>query len=1701
MVLALFAPLTSGIQDARAVSSNIVISEVVTGSSTAASDEYVEIFNLSGSPIDLNGWFLKYQGGAAGSGTWSNIFVWSTSTLIPAFGHCLIAGSAYTGSKDGSLSSGISEIGAASIWNGTTQIDTLGWGAMTGHFERAEGNVPVASTGLTRGKVIERKLGYPDWNGEDTDNNVNDFTVSTTSDGSARHPQTLTSPITPPPSYASVSTSDATNVTGTSASLNGNLTSMGNDTAATVHFEYGLDTSYGTATADQILTAVGAFSANLTALTSGQTYHFRAVATNTYGTVYGSDKTFATTGPQVVVTSPANGATGVDGAAEVTATFDREMDGTTITDSTFLVKDAASNPVTGTVSYASKVATFTPTSLLADSTTYTATLTTGIKDAMGAGLDASYSWSFTTGPITIAAARALPLGTSVYVQGNVTVVPGTYNRGFAIQDTTGGVYIFPGSQPTGISLGDVVKVKGVLTNYSNLLEIVPASLSNINAVSSGTCPAPTDLTVSQVGESYEGLLVRVPGTVTSKSGTTAITINITDGAKTVQVYVYASTGIKTSGINVGDTLTATGFLGQYSSNYQIQPRYQSDIVLNKPQVVSTNPAGGAAGVSPSTTISATFDRALDASTVTTSTFTVKDSENNLIAGSVVYDNSTYTVTFTPSSPLPLDTFTPTLSGSIKDTDGKLMGSDYTWSFATLTFELPCPTSPFTQSTDSSLKIFAVMYNSLEPGMNEKGEALCLTNTGSTTDNISNYVITDFEGSVKLPSGTTLAPNAKIWIAREATEFQNEFNFKPAFEYGADTDLSVPNLAQVDVAGITQVSGTYPILDNTGDECAVFDASTSAVDVVAWGTSNYANTGWTGPKINPYIFASYISPEGDIACRKLDETTGTPIADTNTTSDWSWDPSDPIDGCKIMYPGWDTWESSLFFPVKDTATVQTTFFADPDNGFAATTDFIASATTSIKIELYEITELEVMNEVLARMDAGVKVTVLMDGNLVESNGALYSQVSWFAQQVYNKGGTVYFLRNGSSVYTHDRYNNVHIKTIIVDDARVLITSDNFTRSSMPCDDFSNGTLGERGTGVITDDPAIVQGVLGIFNHDFQPGYYDVSPYDPVKDAPPVGYAPPAMSDQTGYMPVLPNPLTVHETEYLELIDSSDTSMRSVDSVIGLLNKAGAGDLIIDEAQYEYLYWGPTGSQYINPRLQAMIAAANRGAQVYLLLDSYNSSSTNNPTKSYLDGLHIATLHCLLGAPTGLAIHNKLFVERIGGLGYVNISSINGSENASRANRELGLIVQSNAGFEYYYQMFSADWAVSGGASLSSNPGTVYSICSAGTTGGTITPSGTVQVMNGESQTFAMKPDFGYFIYKVLVDGVAIKVADQVGMSPTMTYTFGDVTSNHTISAEFVKLPDTTPPTLTLPTVDGINLDAPGSAITINSDAFTFTVAATDDTGIGRLLVKVNGQPQIDKSDLDPTIFLSEGTNSVEVIVYDRAGNYASKSFSIISDTKPPVVTLGDVPKTVTKKALVLRGTVVDQTTGLRSFTINGNQIITTLTGEFETTVALNQGANAITVDALDRVGNRFTQTYTISYTQPQVRQSYMLVLTVGSPIITVNGLSKKIDAQGSTPVIKNSRTLLPIRTLIESLGGTVSWNSSEQKVTVNLHGHSMALWIGKTTALVDGSKVSLDVAPMILGGRTYLPLRFISEHLGASVDWDADSRTITIYYWE
>ncbi len=104
-----------------------------------------------------------------------------------------------------------------------------------------------------------------------------------------------------------------------------------------------------------------------------------------------------TTPPTVSATNPLDGAVDVATSVAITATFSEAMTGTSLSASTFAVMQGTT-PVAGSVSHGSSTATFTPSSPLLHSTTYTATITTGAKDAAGNPIASSYSWSFSTSP-------------------------------------------------------------------------------------------------------------------------------------------------------------------------------------------------------------------------------------------------------------------------------------------------------------------------------------------------------------------------------------------------------------------------------------------------------------------------------------------------------------------------------------------------------------------------------------------------------------------------------------------------------------------------------------------------------------------------------------------------------------------------------------------------------------------------------------------------------------------------------------------------------------------------------------------------------------------------------------------------------------------------------------------------------------------------------------------------------------------------------------------------------------------------------------------------------------------------------------------------------------------------------------------------------------------------------------------------------
>lgn len=119
------------------------------------------------------------------------------------------------------------------------------------------------------------------------------------------------------------------------------------------------------------------------------------------------------------------------------------------------------------------------------------------------------------------------------------------------------------------------------------------------------------------------------------------------------------------------------------------------------------------------------------------------------------------------------------------------------------------------------------------------------------------------------------------------------------------------------------------------------------------------------------------------------------------------------------------------------------------------------------------------------------------------------------------------------------------------------------------------------------------------------------------------------------------------------------------------------------------------------------------------------------------------------------------------------------------------------------------------------------------------------------------------------------------------------------------------------------------------------------------------------------------------------------------------------------------------------------------------------------------------------------------LQINNPVMTVNGANASIDSNGTTPVIINERTLVPVRAIIEALGGTVSWEQSTQTATLNYGDDEIKLIIDSVTAYLNDTPNTLDTAPTTINERTMLPLRFIAESFKFNVDWEQSTQTVTI----
>lgn len=156
---------------------------------------------------------------------------------------------------------------------------------------------------------------------------------------------------------------------------------------------------------------------------------------------------------------------------------------------------------------------------------------------------------------------------------------------------------------------------------------------------------------------------------------------------------------------------------------------------------------------------------------------------------------------------------------------------------------------------------------------------------------------------------------------------------------------------------------------------------------------------------------------------------------------------------------------------------------------------------------------------------------------------------------------------------------------------------------------------------------------------------------------------------------------------------------------------------------------------------------------------------------------------------------------------------------------------------------------------------------------------------------------------------------------------------------------------------------------------------------------------------------------------------------------------------------------------------------------------------------NKVGQWLEQNYTpaqmeAAYTPglnafKQEREKYLLYGYKGTstnPTIVFNGRNVFTDVK---PFISNARTLVPVRVIAENLGANVDWFEHDNSVVIAKADTVIRLVLNSRSANVNGISIQLDVAPIATSGRTFLPVRFVSEYLGAEVDWQEGSYAVVI----
>ena len=425
--------------------------------------------------------------------------------------------------------------------------------------------------------------------------------------------------------------------------------------------------------------------------------------------------------PTVLVVDPANNATGVSLDKVITATFSTGMNPATINNSTFTLKHGF-NTVEGTVTYSGFTASFTPASPLLANTTYTGTITNGVRNTAGSGIATNYVWSFSTDsyPMVISTdpinnAINVDLGKVITATFSVPMLASTINAStFTLRNgltPISGTITYSGNTasftPNVALSANSTYTASINTGAKNVLG---TSLNSNYVWSFSTQSAPTVISTNPI-EGQSGVLPNQVITATfseAMQSATIIAANFTVNNGTTNIGGFISmngnvvsfTPVTPLMANLTYTATIRANVKNTAGISMVNDYVWTFSTASAPNVTQTSPANNETGVALNKSLTATFDRVMNSSSLNSSSFLLS-SGSSTVAGTITYSGNT--ATFKPTSALaPNTTYTATITTEAKDNSGFALAANYTWTFNTIETPRVILTIPANNAVNASL---------------------------------------------------------------------------------------------------------------------------------------------------------------------------------------------------------------------------------------------------------------------------------------------------------------------------------------------------------------------------------------------------------------------------------------------------------------------------------------------------------------------------------------------------------------------------------------------------------------------------------------------------------------------------------------------------------------------------------------------------------------------------------------------------------------------------------------------------------------------------------------------------------------------------------------------------------------------------------------------------------------------------------------